>query len=126
MKITTHLFGEIEFTEDKVVYFEKGLFGFENLKKFLFIKPDDNIFYWLNSIEDPDISFPMFGIRVIDEEFPQEEEHEAFAITVLNSDPLKITANLKAPIYINQNAKSGFQKIIDTDKYPVYYNLFTE
>lgn len=126
MKINTTHFGEIEFTEDKILTFEKGLLGFEQLTKFLFIKPDDSLFYWLTSIEDTDIAFPMFGIRVIDENYPQELNHEAFAIVVLNPDPLKITANLKAPVYINQESKSGFQKIIDTDKYPVYYNLFTE
>ncbi|MCX7875617.1 MAG: flagellar assembly protein FliW [Melioribacteraceae bacterium] len=126
MKVNTTHFGEIEFTEDNIIVFEKGLLGFEHLTKFLFIKPEDNLFYWLTSIEDTDIAFPMFGIRVIDENYPQEENHEAFAIVVLNPDPLKITANLKAPVYINQNTKSGFQKIIDSDKYPVYYNLFTE
>ncbi|MEW6653541.1 MAG: flagellar assembly protein FliW [Bacteroidota bacterium] len=126
MKIKTHNFGEIEFAEDKVLTFKEGLLGFEELKKFVFIKPDDSLFYWINSVENPDLSFPMFGIRIIDESYPQEESHEAFAIVVLNPDPLKITVNLKAPVYINQNEKVGFQKIIDTDKYPVYYNLFTE
>ncbi|KAF0151676.1 MAG: flagellar assembly protein FliW [Ignavibacteria bacterium] len=126
MKIKTHNFGEIEFAEDKVLTFKDGLFGFEELKKFVFIKPDDSLFYWINSVENPDLSFPMFGVRIIDEDFPQEDCFEAFAIVVLNKDPLKITVNLKAPVYINQSEKVGFQKIIDTDKYPVYYNLFSE
>ena len=126
MKINTHHFGEVEFTEDKIIKFEGGLFGFEDLKKYLFIKPDDNFFYWLNSIENPDISFPLFGIRVLDENFPQEENCEAFGITTMNADPLNITVNLKAPVYINQNDKLGYQKIIDTDKYPVHYKLFSD
>ena len=126
MKIKTYQFGEVEFTEDKIINFKDGLFGFEDLTKYLFIKPDDNFFYWLNSIENPKIAFPMFSIRVIDDVFPQENDAEAFGIVTLNSDPLKITLNMKAPVYINQNEKSGFQKIIDTDKYPVHYNLFAE
>jgi len=44
----------------------------------------------------------------------------------LNSDPLKISVNMKAPVYINQNEKTGFQKIIDSEKYNVHYNLFVE
>jgi len=126
MKITTNQFGEIEFTEDKVISFNNGLFGFEYLTKYLFVTPNDHIFYWLNSIDYPEIAFPVFGIRVIDDKYPQEEGHEAFGIVTLNNDPLKITLNLKAPVFINQNEKSGFQKIIDTDKYPVHYNLFRE
>lgn len=126
MKIKTHQFGEIEFTEEKIINFENGLFGFEFLKKYLFIKPDDSFFYWLNSIENPDIAFPMFGLRAIDDQYPQEDNSEAFGIVTLNSNPLNITLNLKAPVYINQNDKSGFQKIVDTDSYPVNYKLFSE
>lgn len=126
MKINTNQFGEIEYTEDKIINFKHGLFGFEELKNYLFIKPDDSFFYWLNSIENPDIAFPLFSIRAIDNQFPQKEDFEAFAIVTLNPNPLNMTVNLKAPIYINQNDKFGFQKIIDTDKYPVHYNLFTE
>ena len=126
MKLKTYRFGEIEFPEDKIITFEKGLFGFEELNKYLFIKPDDSLFYWLNSIDNPDIAFPMFGMRVIDERYPQEESFEAFGIVVLNADPKKITVNLKAPVYINQEDKKGVQKILDSDKYQIDYNLFTE
>jgi flagellar assembly factor FliW len=126
MKINTYQFGEVEFTEDKIINFKSGLFGFEDFKTFLFIKPDDSFFYWLNSIENPDIAFPLFGVRVLDGQYPQEENFEAFGIVTLSSNPLNITVNLKAPVYINQNDKLGFQKIVDTDKYPVLYNLFLE
>ena len=126
MKLKTYRFGEIEFSEDKIITFEKGLFGFEELTKYLFIKPDDSLFYWLNSIDNPDIAFPMFGMRVIDEHYPQEENFEAFGIVVLNADPKKITVNLKAPVYISQEDKKGVQKILDSDKYQIDYNLFTE
>ncbi len=126
MKIVTKQFGEIEFPDDLVITFENGLIGFEELKKFVFIKPEENIFYWLNSVEKPEIAFPLFGLRLIDENYPQEENHEAFGIVILNPDPLKITINLKAPVYINQDNKTGFQKILDNEKYSLYYNLFTE
>lgn len=126
MKINTRKFGEVEFTDDKIIRFQNGLFGFEDQTEYLFIKLDDNLFYWLNSIKNPSIAFPLLSVRVIDETYPEEEKSETFGIVTLNPDPLKITINLKAPVYINQDDKAGFQKIIDTDKYPVNYNLFTE
>jgi len=126
MKIKTHQFGEVEFTEDLVIHFAEGLFGFENLNKFLLIKTDDELFYWLNSVEQPEIAFSLIGLRVIDEKFPTIENYEAFGIVVMSSNPADIKVNLKAPVYINQDSKSGFQKIIDSDKYPVDYNLFVE
>lgn len=126
MKLKTDQFGEIEFSEDLILNFEEGLYGFEYLKKYLLIKTDDDVFYWLTSVDRPEICFPLIGTRIIDEDFPEVENHEAFAIVTLNKDPLKITANLKAPVYINQETKTGFQKIIDTDKYPISYKLFVE
>jgi flagellar assembly factor FliW len=124
MKINTIQFGEVEFEETSIIHFTGGILGFENLQSFLLIKTEDQLFYWLNSIENPEIAFPMVGVRVLDEQFPETSGNEAFAIVTLNSDALKITANLKAPVYINQDEKSGFQKVLDSDKYPVYFNLF--
>jgi flagellar assembly factor FliW len=126
MKINTHQFGEIEFTEDFIISFEDGLFGFEHLHNYLFIKTDDDLFYWLNSIEQPEIAFPLIGTRVIDEKFPTEIEYESFGIVILSKNPADIKVNLKAPVYINHDKKTGFQKIIDNDKYPIDYSLFVE
>lgn len=126
MKINTSQFGEIEFDMNLIIKFNTGLFGFENLKDYLLIKVDNELFYWLNSIEEPEIAFPLIGLRLIDDSFPQEENNEAFGIVTMNPDMLKITVNLKAPVYINQTSKNGFQKILDSDRYPVKYNLFRE
>ncbi len=126
MKINTRQFGEIEFNPDLLINFSNGIFGFENLKNYLLIKVDDDFFYWLNSIEEPEIAFPMIGIRVIDDEYPSEKGGEPFGIVTMNSDIMKITINLKAPVYINQDTKTGVQRIMDNDNYPVNYNLFKE
>ena len=126
MQIKTNQFGVIEFDSNLIIKFESGIFGFEQLNDYLLIKVDDDIFFWLNSIDEPEISFPMIGLRLIDDTYPQEIEHEAFGIVNMSSDMLKITVNLKAPVYINQTSKSGYQKILDPDKYPIRYNLFKE
>ena len=126
MKISTHHFGEVEYTEDLVINFNKGIFGFERLRKYLFIKTDNDLFYWLNSIEQPEIAFPLIGLRVVDDSYPEEKSHEAFGIVKMNKNPLDVTVNLKAPVYINQDDKSGYQKIIDDDKYAIDYKLFVE
>ncbi len=126
MRIKTNQFGEIEFEKNLIIKFSTGIFGFEQLKDYLLIKVDDDLFYWLNSIEEPEIAFPLIGLRLIDDSFPQEKNNEAFGIVTMNSDILKITVNLKAPVFIDQNSKSGFQKILDTENYPIKYNLFKE
>lgn len=126
MKITTYQFGEIEFGDDSVINFSSGILGFENLKKFLLIQTEDGLFHWLNSIEQPEIAFPLISLRVVDDSFPQEVESEAFGVVTFNPDPLKVTVNMKAPVYINQNNKTGFQTILDEDNFVINYNLFVE
>lgn len=126
MKINTRQFGEIDFNPEIMINFNSGIFGFENLKNYLLIKVEDDFFYWLNSVEEPEIAFPLVGVRVIDDNYPLENDNEPFGIVTMNPDILKISINLKAPVYINQSTKTGFQKILDSEKYSVNYNLFKE
>lgn len=126
MKLQNSQFGEIEFDENLIITFEEGIIGFEQLKKYLLINLGDDLFLWLTSVEEPEIIFPLFGIRVLMDDFKQIENNEAFGIVKLNQDPAKITINLKAPVYIDQNEKKGFQKILDEDDLPIDYILFKE
>lgn len=126
MKLTNNHFGEIKFEENNILHFKNGLFGFEECKKFLLIKTDDDLFYWLSSIDIPELVFPLIGLRLIDEAYPQAENMEAFGIVTLSSNPQDATVNLKAPVYINQDSKEGYQIIVDRENYSLYYNLFQE
>ena len=126
MKLITQQFGDIEFDEDRIIKFKEGIFGFENLENYLLIKTEDELFNWLNSIEEAEIVFPLFVINALDDGYPQVDGLEAFGIVTLNTDPAKITINLKAPVYIDLNKKTGYQKILDTDKYQIDYHLFVE
>ncbi len=126
MKLKTDQFGEVEFEEEKVISFENGILGFEELKRFLLISEDEGIFYWLTSVDQPEIVFPLFPINLLMEEYKQVEGYEPFGIVKLDKEPSDITINLKAPIYINHEQKTGYQKIIDTEAYPVDYQLFVK
>jgi len=68
----------------------------------------------------------MVGINILDDSYPQVVGSEPFGIVTLDQDPLKITVNMKAPVYINQDSKTGKQKILDREKYSVNYKLFVE
>ena len=126
MKIQTSHFGELEYGEDRIIRFTNGILGFEELKEYLLLKSDDELFYWLTSIEKPEIVFPLIAIRLIDSEYIEKPDNEAFGIVKLDPDPSNITVNLKAPVYINQESKEGVQTILDEEKYPISYNLFTK
>ncbi|NLT50040.1 MAG: flagellar assembly protein FliW [Ignavibacteria bacterium] len=126
MKITTKQFGEIEVDEKLIINFKEGILGFENLKKYVLLTEENGIFFWLTSLETPEIVFPLFPLRVLDKDYPQEKNAEAFGIVKLDKEPSKININLKAPVYINQEEKIGFQKVIDNEKFIINYTLFVE
>ncbi len=126
MKIKNNKFGELEFDEDIIIEFADGVIGFENFKKFILVTEEEGLFYWLTSIEEPEIVFPLFPAILLDENYPQEEGCEAFGIVKLAKEVTNISINLKAPIYINHNEKKGFQKIFDSDKFEINKQLFVE
>lgn len=126
MKITTYQFGEVEFEDSIIITFDEGIIGFENLKKYILLSEEDNLFYWLTSVDEPEIVFPLFPIRLVMTDYPDVEKHESFGIVKLAKNPGDITLNLKAPVFINQESRQGYQKIFDTDKYQMDYQLFVE
>jgi flagellar assembly factor FliW len=124
MKIKNEQFGEIDFEQDSIIKFEEGLLGFEELKEFLLISEEEGLFFWLTSISEPEIVFPLFSINHLQEKFETVDEFEPFGIVKLDKDPSSVTINLKAPVFINQTEKNGYQKLIDNEANIVDYPLF--
>lgn len=126
MKIKTIQFGEIEIEKNKIIELTGGIIGFENLKNYILLNSGNPLFLWLISIDSPENVFPLFGIKVLMGDYPAHEKHEAFGIVKLNSEPLKVTVNLKAPIYLDLDKNKGFQRILDDEKFPLDYKLFID
>lgn len=141
MKLITTYHGVIEYNEEDVITFKKGLPGFENLKKFIIVPFEDNeVFSVLISIEDMEVGIPVTSPFHVDEtyEFKLSDErinelnvnsHEEILVlntVTLNSDMKNITINMKAPIIINIKGKIGEQIILDNEKYRIKEPLFKE
>ncbi len=124
MKINTSQFGELDFDETKIINFNEGVIGFENLKNFILLNPEDGLFLWLTSVDEPEIVFPLFPVGALYNNYPQAEGYEAFVVVKLDKDPANITVNLVSPVYINQQKKEGYQTILDNDEYSINYKLF--
>ena len=56
----------------------------------------------------------------------KDEEVMIFNTVTLNSDPEKITTNLKAPVIINISNNLGEQIILDKEKYKIKHPLIKE
>ncbi|MBM7869461.1 flagellar assembly factor FliW [Clostridium pascui] len=141
MQLITKYHGTIEYNEEDIITFKKGLPGFENLKKFIVVPFEDNeVFSILISVEDIEVGIPAISPFHVDEtyEFKLSDEkinelsvnsHEEILVlntVTLNSNVKNITINMKAPIIINIKGKVGEQIILDNEKYRIKEPLFKE
>ncbi|GAA0082502.1 MULTISPECIES: flagellar assembly protein FliW [Clostridium] len=141
MNLNTKYHGCIEYEEKDVIYFEKGIPGFEELKKFIIFPVEDNeVFSVFHSIEKEDMGIIVtspfnieknYEIQLEEEQIKNlklQYEKDALVLNTvtLNSDIDKITANLRAPIIINIKERIGEQIIINSDKYSIKHPLFKE
>lgn len=142
MVANTKLFGEIDINDEKVILFEQGLIGFENLKKFAILFDTDHAdrrnISWLQSLEEPTLAFPIIDPFLIREDYNPEIEDSGLAtlgdlkeedlnVLVTLSVPKDIkqmSCNLKAPIIINVETRKGAQLIAENNDYPIKYYIY--
>jgi len=130
LKIKSRHFGELEFDEGIVYHFADGLPGFEELRNFIIIDDKDTEpFRWLLSIDDPAVGFALLEAKLVAPElygeFPPAETSSSvvFVIAILGRDPERLTANLRAPVLISQETRSGKQVVLNSDKYETDHRI---
>ncbi|MCA9788512.1 MAG: flagellar assembly protein FliW [Cyanobacteria bacterium HKST-UBA05] len=131
--LETSRFGVVEIEENSVLSFYKPILGFERLNRFTLLDHQpDSPFKWLQSIEDGELAFVvthpgLFGIHY-EFEIPDaavealdiQDVAEVLVlslVTIPEQDPSQMTANLTAPIVINQRNYRAMQLVLDSDKY---------
>lgn len=144
MIVNTRHFGEVELDEDKIIYFENGIFGFEEYQKYILlyddtdgVRPDVS---WLQSIDEASLSIPVISPFIAKPDYNPEVEDEllkslgelnddntiVFVSITVPSEVEKITANLKAPFIINSMERKGVQLILDNSEFEVKYQFYNQ
>lgn len=138
MKIKTTRFGEIEVTENNIINFPSGIIGEENLKRFYIFNKEEGIcFWWLQSIDKPELAFlltdpqtiaPFYKPEITQEEMEAVEatnknEIELNVILTVPEDPRETTANLLAPILLNTTKRLAKQIVLKDNRYCVNYPI---
>lgn len=131
-RLTTPQFGDIEFRTDQVIEFPAGLPAFEDLHKFLLLEYDGSAIGALQSIDRPEICFPIlpmaaiapsYELEIREEDrdrlrFDAENDAEVMTLAILTlTDSGPPTANLLAPILINAKKRCGIQTIRTDRRY---------
>ena len=141
MKITTTRFGVLDVKREDIITFKEGLLGFEHLKKFFIIDPgDQTLILWVQSVDDGSTAFPILEPKIFMPAYalsllPAEnaslelnslEEASVYTILTIPQDVTEMSANLKAPIIINNRLKIARQIVLQNNKLEVKYPMYKE
>ena len=125
MTVETKPFGTIKIDERQRLLFPHGLFGFEGLRDFALLDSAQPPFYWLQSLEEPELAFvliepgffrPDYVLEVPRDDLEEigiQNPHEAlvFSVVTIPEDQARMSANLQGPIVINKLGHIGRQTI---------------
>ncbi|WP_077619696.1 flagellar assembly protein FliW [Bacillus sinesaloumensis] len=139
MKLDTKYHGEIHIDENEIITFENGIPGFLEDKKFVILPfGEETGISILQAVENVQLAFvitdPFFFFKEYDftiedqvvDQLQLESEKDVIVYVILTvQDPFeKTTANLQAPIVINNKEKLGKQVILTNTSYQTKHNIF--
>ena len=131
MKIDIERLGlkEVPVDPETLFTFTEGLAGFEECKRFkIFHEEGKPSIFWLQAIDDSEVTFPIVTPEAIDVEYQIElsdadcaliglecADDAVVAIIVYRDQAAngKIAANTRSPLILNLKARKGMQKILN-------------
>lgn len=141
MKIKTTRFGELEVDKKDIIEFTEGLLGFESLKKFFIVDPgDQTLILWLQSIDDAGTAFPIIEPKIFQPNYmvkllPVElnslalenlQNASVYTVLTIPQNVTEMSANLKAPIIINNKTKMARQIVLQDSKLEVRFKMYMD
>ena len=138
VKLQTSRFGKVEIDDMQVIEMKSPILGFGGLNRYAMIAHEEGSpFQWLQSLDDGAVAFiiadpfllkPDYEPEIDDQalamlEVEQAQDINLMAIITVRPEPVKVTANLRAPLVINRHKRLAGQVILGDEQYPVQYNL---
>jgi flagellar assembly factor FliW len=141
VKVDTTRFGTLEVEKCDIITVKDGILGFEQLKRFFIVDPgDQTLILWLQSIEDNSVAFPIiepkffrpdYSIKLLPAELASLEltdlnDTSVYSILTIPKVVSEMSANLKAPIIINNKTKIARQIVLQNNKLEVQFPMYKE
>lgn len=131
MNIKTKFHGKQEIAAEDIIHFEMGLPGFPNEKEFCILPMEDTPFLVMQSVQTTEVAFiimepfqifPGYEFDLPDEileglNVKSDKDLAVFVILTVQEPFNKTTANLQAPIILNQANRKAKQYIINRSSY---------
>lgn len=141
MKFSTTRFGEIEYPAEVVLTFPEGVLGFPGEKRYILLEhtSEGSPFKWLQSLDNPDLAFIVVEPFTVDPRYVFEidvdterligtaDPTSCAAMSIVNvprDNPIRMTANLKAPLVVNVESRVGRQIVLGTQSYAISTPVF--
>jgi flagellar assembly factor FliW len=128
--IESERLGAVEVDESKVLTFDHGLLGFPDAKRFALVDAsDDGTYYWLQSLDDPQLAFlaavPWAFFPDYEPELSEPDQAalglstptDALVFCLLTFTDDTVTANLLGPLVVNANTREGRQIVLGDSEY---------
>lgn len=138
MRITTTRFGRIDVDAADLIRFPSGMPGLEDCREWALLADAANdALGWLQSTTRPDVALavvsprrfvPDYQVRIPRSELSPlnlDDMRDAQVVVVVGENGTGLTLNLKAPIVINLQARTGRQVVASGDL-PLRYELSLE
>jgi len=128
VRIETSRFGPLEIPKTHVITFIGPILGFDQLTDFVLLDHAENSpFKWLQSTQDPDLAFVVTNPKLFAiayefvlpddavEKLGVQKAEDVMVFTIVNvpsDNPGRMTANLLAPVVVNQNTLRAMQVVL--------------
>lgn len=136
MNVETTRFGMVEIERSRIITFEAGLLGFSDYRKYVLLQPDDDgVFFWLQSVEAPELAFvvtdPSLWVKEYQATIRREQMEdldlssldEAQVLVIVNRYERVLTGNLQGPLIINLNNYHGIQLVLAEKKWNTRHEI---
>lgn len=131
--IQTSRFGPLDINEEKIITMTTPFLGFAEERRFILLPHGpDSVFWWLQSVDNPDLAFVVIQPAKIAPQFnpaiaPQLRQEVQAAesaelellviLTIPKGRPEAMTANLLGPILLNPVKRLAKQILLDPAQY---------
>jgi flagellar assembly factor FliW len=125
IKFETSRFGELEVSEDKIIFFPDGIPGFREIKRYILLDYKDTPLKWLQAVDDPDVAFivvqpeylfPDYSVKIdksIEDLLKLKNNNDLAVLLIIRVEDEKIIPNINGPLLINAETKIGMQIVLD-------------
>ena len=137
MEVQTKTMGTVSVSDEHILTFPNGLFGFEEYHKYALIEAEYEPFFWLQSLDEKGLAFIVVDPFLIAKDYELDVDDKmlseieldspadviVFAIVTVPASGGPVTANLQGPLVINRKNQQALQVILPDARWTTKHNI---